>query len=89
MEQKPKAKKSASNVNHATTEHQSPSQKLTPIQEFEFLINTFLKHHPDMQAHELIGFMELKLIEFKETWRIQQAVRIASSMQQASNEGTH
>lgn len=49
--------------------------KLLPVQEFELVVNQYLMRK-DMSPAEVVGFLELKLIEVKENWRNQVNQRI-------------
>lgn len=56
--------------------------QFTPIQVLELTVNSILKEN-NIQLLEAIGFFELKLIELKESFRGQMALRNLAAAQQA------
>lgn len=68
-----------------TQDDRVETPKLTPVQEFELVVNQYLMRK-DMSPAEAVGFLELKLIEVKENWRAQVGQRIQAIQNQAANE---
>ena len=61
--------------------------KLSAIQELEVLFNGFLGNRgQELQMFELIGFFELKLVEFKENWRMQTTQRLIRQATQGNGD---
>ena len=61
---------------------EAPTPQFSPIQVLELTVNSILKEN-NIQLLEAIGFFELKLIELKESFRGQMALRNLAAAQQA------
>ena len=90
MAEKIKVKQSIKTKQPEPVEKAVPVPKVPAIVKFEVMLNQFMQEHQqELQMFELIGFMELKLIEFKEGWRIRMQQNMQAQMQaqiEAANE---
>ena len=65
-------------------ETQKQPNEVRNIMRLEAAIDNFLQTHP-VTPSELVGFFELKLVEFKENFRSNVAAAIAKAQQEAND----
>jgi hypothetical protein len=55
--------------------------KLTGLQELEMTVNNFLvQNQYRLTYSEIVGYFELKLVELKESWRLQSSANLQNAM---------